>query len=281
MHDTTDYRFVAGDRQLLVRQAPGTAADLPAMAQRYAAQLRDMLGATQVTVSEPQTRPDGTPFLRVTATLPSELNAPAGERVKRSAFLALPSGLVAQLSLQAPATDTGAEAEFLRLVQSITLSAAASPEDALLRTLAAGEAGSHGYPVGNLRIDLTPDYHGPAMLTVQSADHSVSHALERTSAATTRSAAAIQGPLLTTGPIGVAIAEDGRPVRYETASRPAGAASLAKGGETLRSPPEAAPTATRTTLRGVPVVIHTAVRREAINALKQAEDFLQALKADE
>ena len=290
LHDRTDYRFATSEYKLLVRQVRDATADLRTVAQRHAEQIQIMLGATNVVLSATETLPGGTQAVRVMAQLPGAAATEPAPLSERTAFLAFAGGLLVQLSFLAPTGDARAEAEFTRLLHSVRPAVVASPLDAVARTLAAGTRGAAAYPVGDLRIDLTPAYQAPATFTLASADHRVTHTLERASDPR-RSSGALYGSRLATGSIGTAVAEDGRPLRYEIGPKPwlspgpgSGPANLVEGTGAARmrsfaTTASAQPGAASATVGGVPVMVRTTVRDASLDAAAQGQDFLRTLKS--
>jgi hypothetical protein len=264
LRDVSEYQFVAGSRRLVIRQAHTAAgADLPALAREYAERCKMFLDAEPVAVDEPSRTARGAEVVRVSAALP--------EGSLRVALLRFGDGPVVEFALTTTAEDADPAAAELDAVVRSARPAAAPPEAAVARAIAAGDRGSVAYPAGPLLVDVPPAYTAPVVFALATADGRQQYTLERAAAA---AAGPVRGPtiipLLSRG-VSTATDADGRPVRYEPADPPddqaahrgaAGAAPAADTGE-VRG------TAVRVYARG-PAASPEAVRRllAALNAAR-------------
>jgi hypothetical protein len=247
-------------------------------------QLATFLDATDIRTSPDLVTLGGASAVTVTATLPpDEQAADRTPRVVRTAFLRFPGRPLVELTLHALATDTGAEAEFARLLNSVR--PAADPLDGLAESLAAGPSGQADHPAGAVRIDLTPDYRATPSFAVASADGSQLFRMERAVADEAATRAITPGTLLSAG-VGVARSEDGRPVRYETGIRPRRSpphpAAAAVPSEALRGvapalPPGPGETLVNGSVRGVPVRVRVTAGGPDVNAHALGEEVLREL----
>jgi hypothetical protein len=294
LRDATDYQFATATRRLLVRQSPaGPDVDLAEAARRHAQQLGTVLGATQVQTSPLSTTAHSATVLTITATLPADASAAdPNARVVRTAFLRFPNGPLVEITLQAPVTDTAAEAEFQRLLASVRPSSA-DPLAAVAQSLAAGPAGRVDHPIGAIRIDLTPDYQGPTRFLLSSTDGAESFHLEREAAGEAATRAAGVGTLLSAG-VGVARSEDGKPVRYEAGIRPrlspqwrAATPPAAESAEVVRGPDGTSAVAgpgqaiVTGSVRGTPVRIRVSARNHDRAPAELGEMLLRDLNRED
>lgn len=159
--DVSEYRFAAaGERRLAVLPTGVTipSADLLlAAARAYAQQLGDLFDVEDAAVSQLQMREDGAAFVTVTALLPGPAaqGGRAADVVEHSAFLRFPSGLVVRVTLTAPVADPAAQADFLRLVETVR-PAEAVPAQFAIPSGDRGEAGAAVRPVGPFVVELPP-----------------------------------------------------------------------------------------------------------------------------
>jgi len=273
LRDATDYRFAAGTRRLLVRQAE-TAGDPLAAARQLADRLPDLLAATDVTVRGPDALPAGGTAAVVTANLPADPEAGGRERVQFTAFARFAGQPLTEVTLQADRADADAAGEFDRLVNSARPTAWAGLERVAV-AVAAGPTGRQDHPVGGVRLDLTADYIGADRFTV-AADDGARFAVER-AAVGTRTAVA-PDPVLTTGTVRSAAVEGGRTVRYELPpTRPRAAGATAAGVRGVAAGPPAAAVVAGD-VGGIPLNITvTAPPGEDAQAL--GSDLLRQLRA--
>src|SRR5262249_36011638 len=110
--------------------------------------------------------------------LPADATTGKAPRTVRTGFLRFGDGLPVELTLHAAVTDAGAEAEFRRLLDSAR-PAAADPVAGVAEALALPPTGQANHPAGAVRIDLTPDYHGPEHFILATTDDTVRYQLER------------------------------------------------------------------------------------------------------
>jgi hypothetical protein len=216
LRDATEYQFATPTRRVLVREAhaPSVGVDLSEAGRRYAEHLETFLDATDLTVAPEVTTAGEAETVTVTTTVPraDAAGSPAASAV-RTALLRFGTGPVVELTVYADTADTGAEAEFRRLLDSVRPAATADPIAGVARAIAAEPIGRPDHPSGAIRLALTPDYHGPPGCTIASADDAVRYRLEAAAPAQAATRSTAVGTILGAG-VGVAAAEDGRPFRY-------------------------------------------------------------------
>jgi hypothetical protein len=286
--DTTDYQFATPTRRLLIRHreaAPG--ATLAEVARQYADQITAVLRASDVRISPETPQAHGAAEVTATATVPANPAQAGGTPLAlRTAFLRFPDGSLVELSLEAATTDTDGDAEFRRLVESVR-PAPATPAEGVARSLAAGPAGSAGHPIGPFRIDLTPDYLGPARFTLASSDGLETYHLARSAVAELPTKSARVGTILSAG-VAETRSEDGRPERYEAGVRPRlsphrQAPPPPRPLEAVRGTADALPpsgpgeTVVEGDIRGTPVRIRVSARKDGSKPRELAENLLREL----
>jgi hypothetical protein len=280
LRDTTDYRFAAGSRRLLVR--PGDASGDPEVAARTLADgLGDFLKAANVVVGPTTTTAGGAAAVVVTADLPPDPDAGGNPRAQHTAVLAFPGHPLTEITLQADRADAGAAAEFKRLVESARPAPAGPAVEAVARAVAAGPTGHPAHPAGGLLLDLTADYSGTDRFEVATEDKATRFALERAAAGGGLERAAVTaGPRLVTGSVAAATLEGGRSVRYELPARAPGRAGLeaAPGPERGATPAAGGGPGAIGAVGGVPVKI-TVTGPVGPADQKLADDLLKALQA--
>ena len=157
----------------------------------------------------------------VRARLPAAAGSGQPDTIVRTAFLRFGAGPAAELTMHAQADDQGAEGEFRRLLETAKPAATSDPVREVARAVEAGPVGRPGHPAGPILLELTPDYHGPGSFTLTSDDRTARVRLEEVAAGEKGPAirAAVEGTILGAG-VGVALDEEGRPLRYEAGVRP-------------------------------------------------------------
>ncbi len=236
MRDATEYRFAAGEWRVLVRGTDaggdGVGMSPGVLAGQAAKVLREVMGARDVRAEDERPTAEGGVAAVVRGVLPAA-EGRAGSEV-RTAFLRFGDGSMAELTLHAPAGDAGAEAEFLRLVDTARPSGRPGAVESVAEALRWGDRGRPGYPAGPIALELGPEYHTPSSFTLASDDGRERYQLQaapavaaRNLAGPTRGGASLDAPFLCES-IDETRAEDGRVVRFEAPFTPG-------GGDTTRA----------------------------------------------
>ena len=218
IHNTTEYQFATPGRRVLVRGAPADGA-IEAAGQRYKDELETLMGASGVRVEARASTAEGAEAVVVTGVLPGGEGSGKGDSVVRTAFLRFGEGPVVELTLHAPVEDNGADAEFRRLLETARPAGQADAVREVARAIEAGPVGKPGHPAGPIELQLTPDYRAPESFTLASAEGDVRYRLDAATAEVATTQSAFEGTTLGAG-VGLARAEDGRAVRYESGVRP-------------------------------------------------------------
>jgi hypothetical protein len=237
LRDATEYQFATPTRRVMVREArvEPAPADLDEAARRYAETLRTLLDATEVTIEPAATTAGGAAVVVITAGVPPATPG-AADQLVRAALLRFGNGPIVELSLTSNRDDTGAEAEFRRLLDSARPAAVPDPIAGVARALSVGSTAGPGQPAGPIRLDLSPAYHASHAFLLASSDDTTRYHLEAAPPAEAATRSVVTGTILGAG-VGVATAEDGRPVRYEAGVRP----RLSPGRRPAMAELEAAP----------------------------------------